>query len=258
MLIAQITDPHISLPGAQLYGGYLPEFAFSDVIAAVAALDPAPDFVWLTGDLTENGTAEEYTNFQRQVAPLRLPTAAVPGNHDRRAPFAAALAATPIRVGAGPFLNLAVDDLPVRMLGLDSLDEGRASGLLCPERLAWLEARLAEAPDRPTLVFLHHPPFETGIAAADLTRCVGGDALAAIVRRYPCVEFVSSGHLHRATATAFGGTRAGTCPSVAWAVPLDLSPAAPPRLTPQNPAFQLHRWEDGKGLVTHTEFLSGD
>ncbi len=30
------------------------------------------------------------------------------------------------------------------------------------ERLAWLDAKLALAPDRPTLIFMHHPPFRTG------------------------------------------------------------------------------------------------
>lgn len=260
MLIAQISDPHLSTPGAGLYGGYRSDVALARVLERIAALRPRPDFVWLTGDLVENGTAAEYANLRARLAGLDLPAAAIPGNHDRRAPFVAALAGTGVRVGAGPFLHLVVDGLPVRMIGLDSKGAGgEAAGRLCPDRLAWLDARLAEAPERPTVVFLHHPPFRTGIVLADAIRCLDGEALAAVIARYPAVRLVATGHVHRAIHTPWAGTIAQACPSVAWAIPLDLAPeggtAADLRLEP--PGFQIHLWT-GAGFVTHTELLASD
>lgn len=258
MLIAQISDPHVSTPGAELWGGYVPDFALANVVERVAALRPRPDFVWLTGDLAENGTAEEYANACGLLAGLGLPAAAIPGNHDLRAPFVAGLAGSGIRTGAEPFLHLVVDDHPVRMIGLDTKGpDGVAAGELGAARLDWLAARLAEAPERPTALFLHHPPFLTGLAAPDATRCADGDALAAIVGRHPAVRLVAAGHVHRAIATCWAGALAHVCPSVAWATPLDLAPDAPPRLEPQNPGFQLHLWTGG-AFVTHTEFLASD
>lgn len=254
MLIAQITDPHVSTPGAKLYGGYRPDLALAAVLARVVALRPRPDFVWLTGDLVENGTAAEYANLAGLLAALDLPAAAIPGNHDVRPAFVAALGPTAIRIGAEPFLSLAVDGFPVRMIGLDSKDAG-AAGLLGPDRLAWLDTRLAEAPGRPTVVFLHHPPFLTGIAPLDAIRCLDGDALAAVIARHPNVALVGSGHVHRAVHRPWAGTIAQTCPSVAWAMPLDLGPDAAARLVKAPPGFQLHRWT-GDGFVTHTEVLA--
>jgi Icc protein len=253
--IAQISDPHLSTPDAELLGGYQPDFALARVLERVAGLDPRPDFVWLTGDLCENGTPAEYANLRGRLAGFDLPVAAIPGNHDRRAAFAAGLGPTRVRIGAGDRLDLVVDDQPVRMIGLDTLVEGDSGGRLEPYQLAWLAARLAEAPDRPTLVFLHHPPFPTGIAFSDATRCAGGDRLAEVVARHPNVLRVAAGHVHRAVHTGFAGTIASICPSVAWAIPLDLVPDARPRLEPQSPGFQLHRWQPDAGLVTHTEFL---
>ena len=56
----------------------------------------------------------------------------------------------------------------MRLIALDTLV--RAShGELCEERLAWLEARLGES-DRPTVLFMHHPPFDCGIDAFDHAR----------------------------------------------------------------------------------------
>jgi 3',5'-cyclic AMP phosphodiesterase CpdA len=254
LLIAQISDPHLSTPGAELYGGYAPDLAFADVLARVASL--RPDFVWLTGDLVENGTPGEYANLRARLAGFGLPTAAVPGNHDRRGALAAELAGSGVRVGAGRFLQLAVEEHPLRMIGLDTLEEGEAAGALCPERLDWVAARLAEAPGRPTLIFMHHPPFRTGIGFSDATRCAGGETLAALVAAHGNVLMVSCGHVHRTIATTWAGTVAGVCPAVAWAVPLDLAPHAPPRLEPQRPGFQLHLWT-GDALVTHTEYLAG-
>ena len=258
MLIAQISDPHLSTSGAELYGGYVPDFAFANVLERVAALRPRPDFVWLTGDLVENGLAEEYANFRAKIAGFDLPTAAIPGNHDSRDAYVTGLAGTRLRIGAEPFLHLVVDDFPVRMIGLDSKGaEGEAAGHLSPERLDWLVARLAEAPERPTAIFLHHPPFETGIVASDATRCLDGSALGRIVAANPQVRLVGAGHVHRAVLTPWAGTVAQICPSVAWATALDLATDAKPRLEAQNPGFQLHLWT-GNGFVTHTEFLADD
>lgn len=258
MLIAQISDPHLSVPDAELWGGYVPDLAFAAVIERVAALRPRPDFVWLTGDLAENGTADEYANGRALLAALDLPAAAIPGNHDTRAGLVAGLADTGIRIGAGPFLHLAVDDFPVRMIGLDSKGaDGESAGRLSPDRLDWLARRLAEAPDRPTALFLHHPPFVTGLPAPDASRCLDGDALAALVARHPNVRLVGAGHVHRAIHRPWAGTVASVCPAVAWAVPLDLAADARPRLEAQNPGFQLHLWT-GDGFVTQTEFLVGD
>lgn len=256
MLIAQISDPHLSSPDAELFGGYQPDFALARVLERVARLDPRPDFVWLTGDLVENGTSEEYANLRGRLAGFDLPTAAIPGNHDARAAFAAALAGSPVLTGTGDTLDLVVDDHPVRMIGLDSLVEGESAGRLGPDQIDRLGERLAEAPDRPTVIFLHHPPFPTGIGFSDATRCADGDRLAAVVARHPNVLRVAAGHVHRAVHTGFAGTIASICPAVAWAIPLDFAPDARPRLEPQNPGFQLHRWTPGAGLVTHTEYLT--
>jgi Icc protein len=75
------------------------------------------------------------------------------------------------------------------------------------------------------------------------------------VAQHPNVRMVSCGHVHRAVQARWAGTLAGICPAVAWALPLDLSPAARPRLEPQHPGFQLHLWSPDLGLVTHTEYL---
>ena len=105
-----------------------------------------------------------------------------------------------------------VETYPLRLLALDTVVPMKSHGELCEARLGWLAARLAEQPDRPTLVLMHHPPFQTGIEHMDaIGLLAGGPELERIVARYPRVERVLCGHLHRTIFRRFGGTIASTC-----------------------------------------------
>src|SRR6185295_14939281 len=78
--------------------------------------------------------------------------------------------------------------------------------LLCAERLAWLDARLGEGSQRPTVVFMHHPPFVTGLRAMDAMGLDGKAELGTVVARHPQVEGVLCGHVHRPMTRRLGGT----------------------------------------------------
>ena len=90
------------------------------------------------------------------------------------------------------------------------------------ERLRWLDARLAEAPAKPTMIFMHHPPFKTAIEYMDGIGLEGADAMAEVVRRHPQVERVVCGHLHGSIQARWAGTVAMTVPATAHQVDLDI------------------------------------
>lgn len=259
MRIAQISDPHITAAPPRR-GGCDPAANLRAVVEMLAGLERRPDLVVFSGDLTEDGTPEQYREFLDIAAPLPLPMAAVPGNHDRRNAFVAALRDTPIEIGDGaPFLNLSIDRGSVRVVCLDTIgEEGGATGRVCPERRGWLSNRLAESA-KPTIVFMHHQPFQIGQPIADfvgLSAC-DSEALEALIREHPQVRAVSAGHVHRAAHRFWAGTEGNVCPAVTQEVAFDLVPDGVPRLEPQNPGFQIHDWSRETGLVTHTQFLPG-
>ncbi len=256
MLFAQLSDLHVGLPGSKVDLAYRSAAQLQRAVAHVCALDPRPDAVLLTGDLVNDGTPEEYARLTTLLAALPMPVYVLPGNHDDREHLRAAFAAHGYLPPSGP-LCYAVDVGPVRLLALDTNVPGRPFGRLEAPQLAWLEARLAEAPTRPTLVALHHPPFRTGIQRADDEMGLeGADALEGVVRRHPQVERVLCGHLHRPIVKRFGGTVASTCPSTMHQLRLDLRNPAPLELVPEPPALQLHLWREGAGLVSHTSYVA--
>ena len=208
--------------------------------------------VILTGDATDCGLDAEYALLSEFLGRLPMPVYAVPGNHDRRDAMREAFKDGGFLPERGE-LNFAVETRPVRLIGLDSLVPGESHGALTPATLDFLDRTLAAGRDVPTLVFVHHPPFACGIGHMDRIRLLdGADRLEAILRANPQVERLVTGHHHRPVQVRFGGTICQIAPSVAHQVVLDLREDAPSCFVLEPPAFLLHQWVDGTGLVTHT------
>ena len=252
MLIAQLTDTHIKPPGRLAYRRVNTETCLRRAVAHLAALQPRPDAVLLTGDLVDAGLPEEYDLLRSILADLPQPCYLIPGNHDDRGALAKAFADHAYLPRGAEFLNYVVDDHAVRLIGVDSTVPGEPGGELCAVRAAWLAARLDEAPDRPTIVFMHHPPFATGIEHMDAMRLRGADRLAAVVRNRPQVLRILCGHVHRSIQAPFAGTIASIAPSTAHQVALDLTPQGPSAFVLEPPGFQLHLYDPATGIVTHT------
>ena len=253
VLIAQITDLHIKLPGALAYGRVDTAKALERCVAALNAFEPAPDFVVVSGDLVDTPTAEEYDHLKQLLAPLQLPFAGVPGNHDSRELMRAALPAALFAHATGP-LDQKVEVGGLDLLLLDSSVPGRPHGTLEASTLQWLDATLATAIDRPALVFLHHPPFKGGIWHMDRQDLFNADELARIVRNHPRTRLIACGHVHRAMLTTCAGIPVTICPAPNHAVDLDLAQLREPSFRVEPPAFHLHAWFPGRGygqLVTH-------
>jgi len=252
MLIAQITDFHIKARGKRAYRVVDTAQCLADAVAALKALEPAPDIVVATGDLTDFGRPEEYALLRELLAPLAQPAYLIPGNHDERDALRRAFCGDAYFPGEG-FLHYTVEDRAVRLVALDTVIPGEGGGRLCFDRLAWLDATLAAAPERPTVIIMHHPPFATGIAHMDAIGLEGADAFGQIVAQHRQVERILCGHLHRSIQARIGGhATASTAPSTAHQVALDLSPRGTAAFMMEPPGYQLHLWRPEVGLVTHT------
>jgi 3',5'-cyclic AMP phosphodiesterase CpdA len=258
VLIAQITDLHVRRPGDLAYGFVDTNAMLADAVQSIIDSRPLPDVVLATGDLVDTGSPDEFDALAALLVPLPMSVYLIPGNHDHRGHLRAAFSDHPYWPDTGTFLHYVVDGYPVRLIGLDTVIEGRTEGEMCAERIAWLDARLAEAPERPTLIFMHHPPFATGLWGMDDINCLNGDAMAAVIARYPCVERVVCGHYHRPIQRRWAGTVASIAPSTAHQVALDLSDdGARAGIAMEPPAYHLHLWRPDTGIVTHTVY-TGD
>jgi len=253
VLVAQISDLHIKTPGAFAYGRVDTAKALGRCVATLNALDPAPDFVVISGDLGDTPTVEEYDYLAHLLQPLKWPFAAVPGNHDSREMMRAAFPNAPYAFPSGP-LDQKIEVGNLDLVLLDSSVHGKPHGELGEPTLQWLDTTLASTTDRPALLFLHHPPFVAGIWHMDRQNLQNAGELATIVRRHPRVQLIACGHVHRATLTLFAGRPCTICPAPNHAVDLDLAHSREPSFKVEPPALHLHVWFPGEGLgtlVTH-------
>ncbi|HEV2747996.1 MAG TPA: phosphodiesterase [Allosphingosinicella sp.] len=253
MLIAQITDVHL---------GFEPnnpaEFnrkRLDRTLRMLCTMKPQPDLLLITGDLADTGDdGVSYRRLRSAVGGCPFPVHLCLGNHDTRASFGSYFPDVPVADG---FVQYAIEEFPVRLLVLDTLEEGRHGGNFCEVRAAWLSARLAEAPERPTILVLHHPPIETGLSwMTERPDAEWVQRLREIVVAHPNIVAMLSGHLHRGVMTRWAGTALIVCPSTAPQVALDLGEIDPerpdgrPMIVADPPGYAVHYW-NGEGLITH-------
>lgn len=251
MVIAQLSDPHIR-PAGYLYKGLVDSNAlFSAAVRHLNALSPAPDVVLLSGDVTEDGTPAAYEMALALLSDIKQPLIVIPGNHDDRETFRAHFVGMEYLPTSGP-LHCCLSSLgPIRIVGLDVTVPGEHHGALDDDVIDWLDRALAQEPDRPTLIMMHQPPFRSGIPYLDAYRCFGEERLKKLLSRYPMVESIVCGHVHRFMQRRFAGTVVCTAPSTATSIALRLADDAKPASFIEPPAFLLHRWTQDDGLVTH-------
>jgi 3',5'-cyclic AMP phosphodiesterase CpdA len=245
-LLLQLSDFHV---GATWAGGD-PLAGLRAAVESVRRLPDAPDAVLVSGDLADHGSDGEYEIVRQLLAMLGAPVYVLAGNHDDRDALRRHfdLPGTP-----GTPLQYAADLGPLRLVLLDSIRPGEEPGELDADRLGWLDAELARAPDRVTLVALHHPPVSTGIPAWDEQGLPAADrrALGDVLRRHPQVRRVVAGHAHRTIAAELAGRAVLVVPSTYVQTRLDFDPEEI-ETTAEPAGFAVHALLDGE-LASHVQ-----
>ena len=248
-LLAQLSDLHIG----GTWGGDDSEGRLAAAVQAVLELRPAPRAVLVSGDLTDHALDAEYERVRELLSPLALPLYVLPGNHDDRAQLRRYFGVP----GSGDEpVQYSADLGSLRLVVLDTTRPGEDPGALDGERLGWLDAELAAAPDAPTLIAMHHPPLATGVAAIDAVGLPGADtvALERVLEGQPQVRRLVCGHLHLTTTAELAGRPVLVVPSTYVQARLDFEAAEVP-LSDDPPGFALHTVLDGQ-LLSHMQFVA--
>ncbi len=251
MIIAQLSDTHLSLDAPQRFED------FKACVAHINGLAEPPDLVIHSGDVVHNALPEEYEAAKAIMQPLKMPVAVIPGNRDRRDVLCESMGQwCPVKAGAGAsYLQYAIEIAGVRAICLDTLSLDSNKGRLCDVRLAQAQELLHEDQATPTVIFMHHPPFEVAASREPFqfeTR-EAADKLLAMIKAASNVVGLFCGHVHRPGARMIGQVSATTLTSIA----LDLRVGHNPAKSDLRPRYDLHTIGADGSVVSQTMSVEG-
>jgi len=244
VLVAQISDTHILTSASDNPAAELRADCLRRCVADIN--QQQPDAVIFNGDTVQHGQTEEYARLRDLLAPLNAPLFVIPGNRDDKDALRKAFDDVPFQ-SDGDFLHYTVEDYALRLIAIDSTSPGERKGVFCSERQSWLHKVLGEQPDRPTLLFIHHPPFDID------DHYIGGyrrseevAALENIVSSHSQVVAMLCGHVHCPVERDWAGTIAHVMPSVA----VDVRKGIDETEARESPIYMLHHFSAELGLVS--------
>jgi Icc protein len=262
-----LTDTHIMAGGR--WRSRAGDFEFDTeaslrrVVEAVRALDPAPAFAVLGGDLASPDLLDRdrvlgpddyessYRLLAHILAGLPCPIHFLVGNHDNRVAFNRVLRASAPTPDAACYYSF--DHRGYHFVALDSHEPGQAAGYVDSAQLTWLQQDLADHRAQPTIVFVHHHPWPLGLAWIDTMMVRNGDELMATLGGHAQTRWVICGHVHLDQSIQRAGLTMLATPSTCVQIS-KVSQA--PKTLPGPPAFRVVD-VDGEALSTRVLHLHG-
>ncbi|MBL1435698.1 MAG: phosphodiesterase [Rhodobacteraceae bacterium] len=241
--ILQISDPHLTIPPEKLCGQVNTLSRLRATISAVLAAEAAqaPDAVVITGDISDNGSPESYALFRKEIERLGLPYYVIPGNHDNREAMRSAFGDAAY-LPKTDRLNWVVAQEKMLLIGLDTLIEGEGGGLIDQPTADFLARALSNAPQKPALIAMHHPPFDSGIHFMDKIGLKGAGLLQEVLEHASAKTRIICGHVHNMMVGSLGDTVAISAPSPVSSFPVDYRANAPAGFVTRPGGYMLHEW----------------
>lgn len=245
--ILQISDTHIVAEGKLVSGRLETTDPLEKLVKRLSTYRASIgdiDAVLVSGDISDDGSAESYQRFKWAMSELALPTYLIPGNHDAREPMRTAFQADGYFPEQG-YLNWSKQINDVQLIGLDTLIEGQGGGMLAPETLAFLTSSLEHAGGAPVLLALHHPPFKSDIKFMDDIGLKNITDLAHVLEAYSGELRLVCGHIHSLMIANVGKHIAVSAPSPCSTFDFDTRENAVVGFNLLQDGCLLHRWPSG-------------
>ncbi|MEQ8344941.1 MAG: phosphodiesterase [Sneathiellaceae bacterium] len=253
MKLIHLTDTHLVMPGETLHG-LDPKRRLDACIADIRRHHGDADHCIITGDLAHWGEAGAYAALRESLDALDLPITLAIGNHDDRPTLLRHFPAVPVdRHG---FMQQAFDTPAGRFMVLDTNEPGTHAGWYCERRQDWLAGELART-DGAVFLFMHHPPFDIGLAPLDRIGLRQAEAVRDIVEPYAHrVRHLFFGHVHRPVAGSWLGIPVSTVRATNHQCWLDFAAGADGLAgTHEPPAYAVVLIDEDRVIVHLHDFL---
>ncbi len=251
MIIAQLSDTHININTA---GSDQRLLDFEKVILDINSLDPQPDLIIHCGDIVQNGLIAEYREATKILSKAIAPVYVMVGNKDNRKNIIELYEKEPYISAKSRFIDYEINDFPVKLILLDTLNEHSNKGHFCDFRLDNLTKMIQSEETKPIAVFMHHPPCAINVGP-DRFHFDNLDSMANLcdlLQRSDRVISIFCGHVHRSTT----GWIENIPINVATAVATQLRWGDFPENLTKIPVYNLHHYDHEWGFMTETRICN--
>ncbi|AOE49278.1 3',5'-cyclic-AMP phosphodiesterase [Kangiella sediminilitoris] len=248
MTILHLSDPHLFAERDSTLLGVKTNESLLAVLDDIDRRHILPDLIVVTGDISQDYTAESYQNFVQYLSRYNKPVFSLAGNHDERSKLKKYLSTSIFSTAE----QLITEHW--QMLMLNSHVPEKVYGQISQEELQWLKRCLDENSDLPTIIFTHHHPVPVGSAWLDKIGIENGSELVELLSQYPQVQMCAFGHVHQATELLYKTVNYRSVPSTCVQFKKhskDFSASA------EKPGYNLYRCQSN-GLIEVDSFRVDD
>ncbi len=205
--VLQLTDTHLFAEQDGVLLGVRTAESFKCVLETILNQGLPLDFVLMTGDISQDYSAESYQRFAHMVSLLSVPVFFVPGNHDD-GPLMYRIFN---RLGVNTQRHLVCGNW--QFVFLNSEVYAVPHGWVQKEELMFLQQCCEENPGLHTAVCIHHLPLLVGSRWLDTQTLHNQDEFNSFIARLPGIRLVLSGHVHQEVDKSIGNIRYIASPS---------------------------------------------
>jgi Icc protein len=208
--ILQISDMHLFASKNEQLVGINTQDSFSATLELAKQHSWPPDFIFLTGDLSQDASKAAYQRLANQLKPLNIPCYVLPGNHDKPDLLKECFSQAPSSYQ--PFLHTK----NWLFAFLNTATPNEEGGTLDNNELIALEQQLEQHPEKNTLICLHHQLIPVNSTWLDTMAICNADLLLNLLAKHNNIKGLIHGHVHQEFNGDINGTPIYSTPSTCF------------------------------------------
>ena len=229
--VLQITDLHIQPELHDTFLGINTEYYFNAILDFAFTKVKPIDLILVTGDLAQDPCSASYLRILKSLESYNTPSICIPGNHDDYALMQQIFCTDLVNCRK----QLSFENW--QLICLNSQIQGAPGGYLSEQELLFLEDCLSNTTNQHTLIAVHHHCLKTNSAWLDTMIIKNRKAFLNILKQYPQVKAVTTGHIHQTIETITDGILVFGTPSTCF------------QFKPQSKDFSLDTTQPGYRVI---------
>lgn len=212
--IVQISDTHLFGDKNRKINGSNSYLNFKKVMIHISNLEPKPNLIIVSGDLSQDCTFESYQLLANLLNKGGIRYYLLPGNHDDVSIINKVFEYSWVKDNVDYFLNINGWLLFI----IDTSVYPEDGGELSEMQLENIKKILGKNKEKPTIVFMHHHPLLVNSAWIDKMILKRADEFNNLIKVNPQVKAVLFGHIHQVFEKNLNGAFYASAPSTCYQV----------------------------------------